>query len=416
MAAPWYSVAMHFRGLAEVHGATDNPKIVEMFRVAGTPEFKDDETPWCAAFVGACLRLSGFKGTGSAGARSYLQFGQDLGKKPQRGCIVVFWRGSKDAPTGHVAFFDREDGDNIVVLGGNQGDAVTSRSYPKSQWLAYRWPVETAPLPDTTLPTILTIDPDNAPPHLVTGAGMAGGPPTPFDIPRSTPASDADTMAVQARLRELGFDPGPLDGEYGPLTRAAIETFQRSRGLPVTGTADAATRRGLGLEGPMIWAGQDVGGGTAAAAPDVAAVIRAVLPAVIAALAGRTLPNGVTIPTQPTPGTTTPATPGAAGPILSPIDNLLGGEALAGKKTALAVVAYVVLAIMQSLDAVGTATGLPAPPPGTVTPPGTVAGTMTTTGQILTTLIAAFGGLGLLGKADRVVKALGIIAARAPGR
>jgi hypothetical protein len=37
-----------------------------------------------------------------------------------------------------------------------------------------------------------------------------------------------------------------------------------------------------------------------------------------------------------------------------------------------------------------------------------------TTGSVLTTLIASFGGLGVLAKVDRVVQMLGIIAAKPP--
>jgi len=61
MSAPWFSAATRFLNdhLKEAQGPANNATIVEMFRVSGHPEVKDDETPWCAAFVGACLRLSG---------------------------------------------------------------------------------------------------------------------------------------------------------------------------------------------------------------------------------------------------------------------------------------------------------------------------------------------------------------------
>lgn len=52
------------------------------------------------------------------------------------------------------------------------------------------------------------------------------------------PMDDVDDdgiSGVQGRLRNLGFDPGPLDGKMGPRTRHAIAAFQASRGLPVTG-------------------------------------------------------------------------------------------------------------------------------------------------------------------------------------
>ena len=73
-------------------------------------------------------------------------------------------------------------------------------------------------------------------------------------------------------------------------------------------------------------------------------------------------------------------------PILSPIDRVVGGQALVGKKTALAVVAYLVLFILQSIGVVGTATGPLA----------------TADGQLLTVLILSFGAMGLLAKIDRI--------------
>jgi hypothetical protein len=40
---------------------------------------------------------------------------------------------------------------------------------------------------------------------------------------------------VQNRLKELGFDPGPIDGLYGPKTEKAIMEFQRSKNMKVDG-------------------------------------------------------------------------------------------------------------------------------------------------------------------------------------
>lgn len=103
-----------------------------MYRLAGHPEVQHDETPWCAAFVGACLRLSGYRGSDSLLARSYGKFGEDLKQQPRRGCIAVLWRGDPNADTGHVAFYDHDEDDHVVLLGGNQGDAVSTRRFPKT--------------------------------------------------------------------------------------------------------------------------------------------------------------------------------------------------------------------------------------------------------------------------------------------
>jgi TPR repeat protein len=44
--------------------------------------------------------------------------------------------------------------------------------------------------------------------------------------------------AVQRALRDLGYDPGPVDGLPGGRTQSAILAFQRSKGLEETGVAD----------------------------------------------------------------------------------------------------------------------------------------------------------------------------------
>jgi peptidoglycan hydrolase-like protein with peptidoglycan-binding domain len=50
---------------------------------------------------------------------------------------------------------------------------------------------------------------------------------------------------VQRRLRALGQRPGPVDGRYGPRTRAAIERFQRKAGQPASGVLSPATATAL---------------------------------------------------------------------------------------------------------------------------------------------------------------------------
>jgi DNA invertase Pin-like site-specific DNA recombinase len=46
---------------------------------------------------------------------------------------------------------------------------------------------------------------------------------------------------LQLRLRSLGEHPGPVDGRFGPLSRAAVIAFQRRHGLAVDGVVGEAT-------------------------------------------------------------------------------------------------------------------------------------------------------------------------------
>jgi uncharacterized protein (TIGR02594 family) len=87
-------------------------------------------------------------------------------------------------------------------------------------------------------------------------------------------------------------------------------------------------------------------------------------------------------------GTATPTAPD-----LSPIDKLLGGEALVGLKTPLAIGGTVLMWILQAVNVVGPATGDKA----------------TATGTVLTSLIGGFGALGVTAKFDRAFKALSAI-------
>lgn len=47
---------------------------------------------------------------------------------------------------------------------------------------------------------------------------------------------------IQARLNNLGFKPGPIDGIQGPLTTAAIKAFQKAFSLQVDGIVGPQTR------------------------------------------------------------------------------------------------------------------------------------------------------------------------------
>lgn len=134
-----YDVAHDYLGMKEFPGAKHNPQVVKMFADVGHDWVQDDETPWCAAFVGSVLAQCGMPHTGGLNARSYMQWGDMVPlSEAQPGDVVVFWRKDPTGPYGHVAFFDHMDGDSIFVLGGNQGNRVSIARYPKGRLLGVR--------------------------------------------------------------------------------------------------------------------------------------------------------------------------------------------------------------------------------------------------------------------------------------
>ncbi len=71
------------------------------------------------------------------------------------------------------------------------------------------------------------------------------GPPEVYGIRIGWLDPIAEVTGIQARLRHLGYDVGPVDGSFGPRTRKAVQRFQARCKLPVTGEVDDATRSRL---------------------------------------------------------------------------------------------------------------------------------------------------------------------------
>lgn len=55
------------------------------------------------------------------------------------------------------------------------------------------------------------------------------------------------TAALQAKLKELGYDVGKIDGISGKMTKSAVKSFQKDNNLKVDGVAGKNTLAALGL-------------------------------------------------------------------------------------------------------------------------------------------------------------------------
>lgn len=134
----WLRRARQEIGVSEIHGSKHSAKVLGYAERAKL-YWSDDETPWCSSFVSACLEDVGIKSTRSGMARSYENWGQPCKAIP--GAIVTFWRGSKSSGSGHVGFVvGKDQNGNIMVLGGNQSDAVNIKPFSTDRVTSYRWP------------------------------------------------------------------------------------------------------------------------------------------------------------------------------------------------------------------------------------------------------------------------------------
>jgi len=61
-----------------------------------------------------------------------------------------------------------------------------------------------------------------------------------------------DVVELQTRLKDQGFPPGAIDGDFGPGTTAAVIAFQRSEGLLADGIVGPRTAAALGVAEPDL--------------------------------------------------------------------------------------------------------------------------------------------------------------------
>jgi len=83
------------------------------------------------------------------------------------------------------------------------------------------------------------------------GAFTALHPEEAYPDPKGQPSPDAYSgfvSKVQEKLRELGFDAGPVNGDFGAKTQAALGQFQLSRTIPASGQLDNTTLDELGVQ------------------------------------------------------------------------------------------------------------------------------------------------------------------------
>lgn len=137
MKPAWIIEAEKYIGTREIRGPRHEPKILTWWRRIRRGGIRDDETPWCSAFVGAMFEDVGIPSSRFESARSWETWGVPI-LRPVYGCVVTF---SRPGGGGHVGFVVGVDMfGHLLVLGGNQANAVSVMAFDRKRVTSYRWP------------------------------------------------------------------------------------------------------------------------------------------------------------------------------------------------------------------------------------------------------------------------------------
>jgi uncharacterized protein (TIGR02594 family) len=217
---PWLTTMRTITGMVETPGAADNPKILAMAKEIGrifpdmksySDQYTHDSVPWCGLTAGYVLSMAGIRPPfGSTDTDRFLwaqswasDAGYDEIKEPRPGCVAVLER----TGGGHVSLYERTEGRNYVLRGGNQGDAINEKPFPISSVIKLVWP-RSVPLP--------TVPP----------AGRR-------ELKKGDTGPDVEKVQFSLGL--------PIDGDFGELTDAGVKAFQTATGLESDGVVGQNT-------------------------------------------------------------------------------------------------------------------------------------------------------------------------------
>jgi uncharacterized protein (TIGR02594 family) len=147
---PWMDIAKQEIGEAERPGRGEENQRIQEYHNSTRERNQSERAPWCSSFANWALAGANIKGMGSSVALSWYSWGQTL-SGPAYGSIAIFEREGG----GHVGFVaGRNENGDIVILGGNQGNAVGYAAVGADVAIRYVYPAGYDP--SYSLPVINT--------------------------------------------------------------------------------------------------------------------------------------------------------------------------------------------------------------------------------------------------------------------
>lgn len=128
-------------------------------------------------------------------------------------------------------------------------ESIPAKPVPKVESDTTKMPDQRIEAPDSEPEQVETVKPseDLLPPaETETTTAVATDQKAASDATEIVKPTPVEVRKIQQALLDAGFNPGPVDGIIGPKTLAALESFQKQKGLAV-GQITKETLRALGI-------------------------------------------------------------------------------------------------------------------------------------------------------------------------
>jgi peptidoglycan hydrolase-like protein with peptidoglycan-binding domain len=243
---PWLDVMRAITGTTETPGSADNPKIMAMadYIARKYPEqaeyasyYTGDDVAWCGLTAAFCAAVADVEPPFGKTDTDRWMWAQSFGNsanwaadeidEPCLGCFAAMSREGG----GHITLVEAfENGDfiqggNFRGRGGNQSDAITVSTQNVSQVIAWMWPK-----------------------GFQRPSGGGGGLKRP-ELAKGDTGSDVEKVQKSLLI--------PADGDFGPVTDAAVTAFQQAHGLQADGVVGPTTWRALDELNKKMREGED---------------------------------------------------------------------------------------------------------------------------------------------------------------
>lgn len=139
-----HAKSLSLKNICEIPGDDGNHPWIISALTAMKIENPTDEMGWCASGLNKILHESGYIGTNSALAKSFLNWGKSIKDSPKLGAICIFFDGENYHATilAQLKIESLNMGESFLCIGCNQGGTIRTSPYLVKTLVDMRYPTK----------------------------------------------------------------------------------------------------------------------------------------------------------------------------------------------------------------------------------------------------------------------------------